>query len=866
MLKKQYDSKIVEKKIYKYWEDNNFFKANYNSTKIPYTVMMPPPNITGNLHMGHALDNTLQDILIRFKRMCGFEVLWLPGTDHAAIATEAKIVEQMKKENITKKELGRENFMKRAYAWKEKYGNNICDQIKKLGASCDWSRERFTMGEKCSKAVIKFFVHLYEKNLIYRGERIVNWCPYCLTSISDAEVDFSEHEGNLWHIKYFLKSSDEFITIATTRPETIFGDTAIAINPSDKRYKNLIGQKVIVPICNREVLIIGDEYVEKDFGTGMLKVTPAHSFDDFEIGQRHNLEVISIINEKGFLNEKCCHYSGIERNKARETIVKDLEKSGLITKIEKITHRVGTCYRCNTVIEPIISEQWFVKMQSFAKSASEIIKTKDIEFVPEKFSKVHLRWMENIKDWCISRQLWWGHRIPAWNCEDCKKLTVSCEVPINCKHCDSQNIKQDEDSLDTWFSSALWPFSTLGWPKKTKDLDFFYPTDTLVTGYDIIFFWVSRMIFSALELTGTKPFNKVLIHGLVRDEKGQKMSKSLGNGIDPIKVIAKYGADALRFALVTRLTLGNDTRISDQKLESSRNFINKIWNAARFLSMNTELKVSNEFPLNNSIHHSWIISRFNSAAKEIYTNIENFEFGLATQKIYSFFWDEFCDWYLEIIKIDFADIKKHEIAAKISVKIFSQILKIAHPFVPFVTEEIWQTFKNESKKALIISDYPVFDISLKNENAEIGMNKLMHIIKEIRKKRSEMSTPPGKKINIFIEINKDKDLILKNIEIIKFLAKINNIGFELKYENCEVILIDFAKIYIPTSELIDEEKLQKRFISELGNIRSQIDKNKALIQNSEFVTKAPKDVVKKVYETLENLEIKAEKLRSEIKH
>ena len=650
-LAKAYNPQEFEDRIYDFWLKGNYFHAEVDKDKKPYTIVMPPPNITGQLHMGHALDETLQDILIRYKRMQGYSALWLPGTDHASIATEAKIVEAMAKEGLTKEDLGREKFLERAWDWKKEYGGRICDQLKKLGSSCDWERERFTLDEGCSKAVKEVFVKLYEKGLIYRGERIINWCPHCCTSISDAEVEFSEQEGNFWHIRYPIKDSDEYVEIATTRPETLLGDTAVAVNPNDERYKNIVGKMLILPIVGREIPVVADDYVEMDFGTGCVKITPAHDPNDFEVGLRHNLPVINVMDDTAHMNENAGKYQGMDRYECRKAIVKDLEEGGFLVKIEPHVHNVGTCYRCKTTVEPKVSKQWFVKMKPLAEPAIECVKDGRTKFIPERFEKIYFHWMENIKDWCISRQLWWGHRIPAWYCADCGEVIVSREEPHTCPKCGSTKLSQDEDTLDTWFSSALWPFSTLGWPDKTPELEYFYPTNTLVTGYDIIFFWVARMIFSACEQMGCPPYDTVFIHGIVRDEKGIKMSKSLGNGIDPLKVIDQYGADALRFFLATGNSPGNDMRFSEKRVEASRNFANKLWNASRFVHMNIDdFNVENKLPEKLETEDKWILNEFNKVTKEINENLEKFELGVAVQKLYDFIWDCYCDWYIELAK------------------------------------------------------------------------------------------------------------------------------------------------------------------------------------------------------------------------
>ena len=690
-LAKQYDPKDVEDRIYKFWLDGKYFHAKCDPDKKPYTIVIPPPNITGQLHMGHALDNTLQDILIRYRRMQGYDALWLPGTDHASIATEAKIVEAMRKEGITKEDIGREGFLKRAWEWKEKFGGRIIEQLKKMGSSCDWDRERFTMDEGCSKAVKEVFVNLYNKGLIYRGERIVNWCPHCLTSISDAEVEYEDQAGHFWHLRYPFKDGSGYLELATTRPETMLGDTAVAVNPNDERYKDIVGKTLILPIVHREIPVIADDYVEMDFGTGCVKITPAHDPNDFEVGLRHNLEVIDTFTDDAHIKPEWGKYAGMDRMEARKAIVEDLEKEGAIVKIEDYSHNVGVCYRCHSSIEPKVSKQWFVKMEPLAKPAIDCVKNGEVKFVPERFDKTYYHWMENIKDWCISRQLWWGHRIPAWYCDECGEVVVSKETPTVCPKCGCNHLTQDPDTLDTWFSSALWPFSTLGWPDKTPELAHYFPTSTLVTGYDIIFFWVARMIFSSVENMHERPFDTVFIHGIIRDAQGRKMSKSLGNGIDPLIVIDEYGADALRFTLATGNSPGNDMRFSDEKVGASRNFANKLWNAARFILMNLgEDEKAPHIPDELALEDKWILSLFNKLTKEVTDNLDKFELGIAVQKLYDFIWDVFCDWYIEIskIRLNSGDEKAAQTARDMLVYIMSNTLKLLHPFMPFITEEI----------------------------------------------------------------------------------------------------------------------------------------------------------------------------------
>lgn len=861
-LDKVYSPNDVENRIYKFWNDNNYFHSKIDKNKKSYTIVMPPPNITGHLHMGHALDQTLQDILVRFKRMKGFCALWLPGTDHAALATEVKVTQALEAKGISKEEIGREEFLRHTWEWKEKYGNKIVEQVKKIGSSCDWQRERFTMDEGCSKAVREFFVRLYEKGLIYRGERIINWCPNCCTSLSDIEVNFEESDGFFWHIRYPFTDGSGFMHIATTRPETLLGDTALAVHPEDDRYKHLIGKTVKVPLVDREIPIIADEYVEMDFGTGVVKITPAHDPNDFEVGQRHKLPIICVMDEKGIMNENAGIYKGKERYEARKQIVKALEEQGLIVKIDKIKHNVGTCQRCAKTIEPRISTQWFVKMEPLAKPAIDCVKNKEVKFIPERFSKTYYNWMENIKDWCISRQIWWGHRIPAWYCKDCGEIIVSREDVNKCHKCGSDNIYQDEDTLDTWFSSALWPFSTLGWPENTEELKYFYPTDTLVTGYDIIFFWVARMIFSAEELTGIVPFKNVLIHGLVRDSQGRKMSKSLGNGIDPLEIIDKYGADALRFALATGNSPGNDMRFSDEKVSASRNFANKIWNAARFIHMNIDgQNIENKLPDKMDISDKWIVSRLNSVTKEVTENIEKFELGIAVQKLYDFIWDEFCDWYIEIAKVNMQNKEKALSTKMVLVWVLSESLKLLHPFMPFITEEIWQTLPHEGE-AIIISKYPEYSEDRNYNKSEIALNSIKDAIKAIRNRRSEMNVQPSKKTMLFIS-TKDKDVFENCKDIIKKLAYAKEIEITDNYnmENTVTIITSNAKIYIPLGELVDINEELTRLKKEFEETDNYLIQSKKKLENQNFISKAPEKVVNGVKDTVNNLEKKLKEIQ-----
>lgn len=869
-LPKVYDPKLVEDKIYKFWLDGKYFKSQVDKTKKPYSVVIPPPNITGKLHMGHALDETLQDILVRFKRMQGFNTVWVPGVDHAAIATEAKIVNALKEEGINKESLGREKFLERAYSWKEKYGGTIIEQIKKLGASCDWDRERFTMDEGCSKAVKEVFVRLYEKGLIYKGERIINWCPKCKTSISDAEVEFSEKQGYFWHIKYPLSDGSGSIEIATTRPETMLGDTAIAVNPNDIRYKNLIGKTAILPIANREIPIIADEYVDIDFGTGAVKITPAHDPNDFEVSLRHNLPVIKVMDEEAKMNENAEEFKGLDRYEAREKIVSELEKLDLLVKKEAITHNVGECYRCSDTIEPMISKQWFVKMDKLALPAIDWVKEGKTKFIPARFEKIYFNWLNNIKDWCISRQLWWGHRIPAYYCKDCGNMMVSRNDVNVCDKCGSENVVQDEDTLDTWFSSALWPFSVFGWPDKTEDLDYFYPTSTLVTGYDIIFFWVVRMMFSGIEHTGKAPFENVLIHGLVRDSQGRKMSKSLGNGIDPLQVIEEYGADALRFTLATGNSPGNDMRFSEEKVNSSRNFANKIFNAARFIHMKIAgHQVKNAIPSDLNEEDKWILSKLNSVTKEVITNTEKFELGVAAQKLYDFIWDDFCDWYIEFSKIRLAhnenDEKLSNVTRSMLVYVMAEILKLLHPFMPFITEEIWQTLPHEGE-ALIISKYPEFKESLCFETEKEKVELIMETIKAIRNRRSEMNVPPSKKAKIYIEtecVDDFNDLSL----FIEKLAYGEKVIIGERFENINdavTIILPKAKVYIPMDELIDKNEELQRLKKSLETAEKEFKLASSKLSNEGFMSKAPQNVVDNVKKTYETYKEKIESLKSAI--
>ena len=844
-LAKLYDPKDVEDRIYKTWLDGKYFHAEVDPKKNPYTIVIPPPNITGQLHMGHALDNTLQDILIRFRRMQGFDTLWLPGTDHASIATEAKIVEAMKAEGITKEDLGREGFLERAWEWKAQYGGRIIEQLKKLGSSCDWDRERFTLDEGCSKAVKEVFVNLYEKGLIYRGERIINWCTHCKTSISDAEVEYEEKDGNFWHFAYPFADGSGSIIVATTRPETIPGDTGIAVHPDDERYKDVIGKTVIMPVIGREIPIVADTYAKMDKGTGAVKITPAHDPNDFEVGIRCNLPVLDVMTDEGYMNEKAGKYAGMNLMECRKAIVQDLTDAGALVKIEPTKHEVGTCYRCHTAVEPKVSKQWFVKMEPLAKPAIKVVRDGEVKFIPERFDKIYYNWMENIRDWCISRQLWWGHRIPAWYCADCGEITVSKGEPTTCCKCGSKNIEQDPDTLDTWFSSALWPFSTLGWPEKTPELMHYYPTSTLVTGYDIIFFWVARMIFSACEQMGQVPFDTVFIHGIVRDELGRKMSKSLGNGIDPLLVIDKYGADALRFTLATGNSPGNDMRYSDKKVEASRNFANKIWNAARFILMNLdENEPAPHIPADLALEDKWILSQFNSLAKEVTDNLDKFELGIAVQKLYDFIWDIFCDWFIELAKIRLQKGGDEAKTAKaVLVYVMSETLKLLHPFMPFITEEIWQTLPHDGE-TIMKSAWPVFSDALVFTKEEEQMNMIMDAIRAIRNRRAEMNVPPSRKAHVYVATDK-KDIFEKAVVFMQKLASASDVtvGDAFNLEGSVSIVTAEAKIYIPMGDLVDFEAERKRLMKEKEAAEKKLAQINGKLNNPGFLAKAPQNVI-----------------------
>ena len=865
-LAKAYEPREVEDRIYDFWLQGGYFHAEVDPEKKPYTIVIPPPNITGQLHMGHALDETIQDILIRFKRMQGYSALWLPGTDHASIATEAKIVEAMKKEGLTKEDVGREGFLERAWDWKAKFGGRIVEQLKKLGSSCDWERERFTLDEGCSEAVKEVFVRLYEKGLIYRGERIINWCPHCKTSISDAEVEFDEHDGNFWHLRYPLTDGTGELRLATTRPETLLGDTAVAVHPDDERYKAYVGKTVTLPLVGREIPVVADEYVEMDFGTGVVKITPAHDPNDFEVGLRHNLPVINVMDEGAVINENGGKYQGMTREEARKAIVKDLDDGGYLVKVEPIKHNVGSCYRCGTVVEPRVSKQWFVKMEPLAKPAIDVVREGKIRLIPERMEKIYYNWMENIKDWCISRQLWWGHRIPAWYCEDCGETIVAKETPEKCPKCGGSHLHQDEDTLDTWFSSALWPFSTLGWPEKTPELSYFSPTDTLVTGYDIIFFWVARMIFSGLEHMGDIPFKTVFFHGLVRDAQGRKMSKSLGNGIDPIEVIEKYGADALRFTLVTGNSPGNDMRFTEEKLESSRNFANKIWNAARFIHMNIDgFDVKNELPESLTLEDQWIVSALNTVTKEVTENLEKYELGIAVQKLYDFIWDQFCDWYIELAKTRLMAKDETSVGARqVLVWTFTSILKLMHPFMPYITEEIWQTMPHEGE-ALMAADYPIYNEKYAYPQAEAEMHRIMETIRAIRNRRAEMNVPPSRRAKVYVA-SSFEETFRKGAQFVARLAYASEVevGEAFSIPGAVTIVTADAKVYIPMDELVDKEAELKRLNKELETAQKQLDQVNAKLNNPGFTGKAPANVVEGARQNAQKLEDKIKMIASSI--
>ena len=868
-LEKLYDPARVEDDIYAFWLNGGYFHTKADKSKKPYTIVMPPPNVTGQLHMGHAMDETWQDILIRYKRMQGYAALWVPGTDHASIATEAKVVAKMKEEGLTKEMLGRDGFLERAWAWKNQYGNRIVSQLKKLGCSCDWDRERFTMDEGCSKAVLKVFKYLYDKDLIYRGERIINWCPHCKTSISDAEVEYEDQEGSFWHLKYPIVGTDEFLVLATTRPETMLGDTAVAIHPDDERYKHLHDKKVLLPLLNKEIPIVTDTYVDMEFGTGVVKITPAHDPNDFEVGQRHNLPIVKVLDETAHMTADCGKYAGMDRYEARKAIVADLEAGGYLEKIEPHAHNVGTCYRCGTTIEPMVSKQWFVRMVPLAGPAIDAVRDGRIKFVPERFDKQYYHWMENTRDWCISRQLWWGHRIPAYYCDACGEVHVSDEPMTTCPKCGGA-LRQDEDTLDTWFSSALWPFSTLGWPDKTEDLDYFYPTNTLVTGYDIITFWVSRMIFSGLEYTGKVPFDTVLIHGLVRDAQGRKMSKSLGNGIDPLEIIAQYGADALRLTLVLGSTPGNDMRFSDEKIKASRNFANKLWNATRFVMMNLPEDFQAGLPAADKLDLSdkWILSTLNNLARTVTDNLDKFELGLAAQKVQDFIWEVYCDWYIEIAKVrlNSTDPEEADNARKVLVYVLTQALKLLHPFMPFITEEIYRALPGTSE-TIMTEQWPVFTEELNYAAEEADFEKLMDYIKAVRTIRAEMNVHPAKRSSMIIETSETEAFRRGGDYLAKF-AFATDVTLTEKYTGDTAgmvqVITHAARGFIPMMELIDREKELARLNKEKAGAEKEIGMFSRQLSNEGFVNKAPANVVEEIRQKLARAQEKLARVEESI--
>ena len=868
-LPKVYDPGTVEKRIYEMWQSHGCFKGVIDPDKKPFSIVMPPPNVTGQLHMGHALDSTLQDILTRYKRMQGYAALWLPGTDHAGIATQIKVEEELRvKEGLTRYDLGREKFLERVWEWKNKYGDRIVEQQKVLGASCDWDRSAFTMDSTRAKSVRETFCELYEKGLIYKGSRIINWCPKCRTALSDAEVEYKDMPGSFWHIRYPIEDSDEEFIIATTRPETMLGDSGVAVHPDDERYKHLVGKNAILPLVGRKLPIVADEYVELGFGTGAVKMTPCHDPNDYEVGLRHNLEQILCIDEDAKIINGG-KYNGMDRYEARKAIVADLEEQGYLVKVEPYNHNVGCCYRCGTVVEPLTSPQWFVKMKPLAEAAIEVVKDGRIKFVPERFTKTYMNWMENVHDWCISRQLWWGHRIPAWYCDDCGKITVAREDPCECGHCHSKNIHQEEDVLDTWFSSALWPFSTMGWPEKTPELDYWYPTSVMVTGYDIIFFWVARMIFSGMEQMKEEPFHTVFIHGLVRDSQGRKMSKSLGNGIDPLEMAEKYGADALRFNLITGNSPGNDMRFYVEKCEAMRNFCNKIWNASRFVMMNLTVE-DNHLPEKLETEDKWILSKLDRVIKEVCDNMDSFELGVAAGKIYDFIWDDYCDWYIELTKprLNGDDEAAKEGAQRVLLYVLVEILKLLHPFMPFITEEIWQALPHEGD-ALMMQSYPEYDESLNFPEDEANFGMVMDAIKAVRARRAEMNVPPSRKSHLIIVTDKAKAFADGE----KFICKLAYAsGIEVSAELPEStdgmvsVITDNARMFMPMAELVDLEKERARMEKELANARKQLDGQIEKLANENFVSRAPEKVVNVEREKKAKLEALIENLEESLKN
>ncbi len=874
-LEKTYNPKEIEPKLYEKWCENKYFHAEVDRSRKPFTTVMPPPNITGKLHMGHAFDNTLQDILIRYKRMQGYNALWIPGTDHAAIATEVKVTEQLKAEGIDKKELGREKFLERTWQWKDEYAGTIEGQLKKLGVSCDWDRERFTMDEGCSKAVEEVFIKLYEEGYIYKGSRIVNWCPVCKTALSDAEVDHEEQAGHFWHIKYPIVGTDRFLEIATTRPETMLGDTAIAVHPDDERYKDIVGKNVLLPLVNREIPIVADYYVDKEFGTGAVKITPAHDPNDFEVGKRHNLPEINIMNDDATINERGGKYAGMERYEARKAIVSDLEEQGFLVKVEDHSHNVGTHERCGTTVEPLVKQQWFVRMEELAKPAIEAISNGDLKLIPERMNKTYMNWLSNIRDWCVSRQIWWGHRIPAYYCQECGKVVVAREMPDVCPDCGCTHFVQDEDTLDTWFSSALWPFSTLGWPEKTEDLDYFYPTDVLVTGYDIIFFWVIRMVFSGYAYTGKAPFHTVLFHGLIRDSQGRKMSKSLGNGIDPLEIIDKYGADALRITLVTGNAPGNDMRFYDERVEANRNFANKVWNASRFILMNMEGKeitVPDEKDL--SAVDKWIISKMNTLTKDVTENMDKFELGIAVQKVYDFIWDEFCDWYIELAKYRIYHAEENPAAANCALytlkTVLGDALKLLHPFMPFVTEEIYSALVPE-EESLMMSTWPEYSEGRCYAEAENIVDHMKEIIRGVRNVRAEMNVAPSRKAKTYIVCENTE--LCQGFEEIKEssmpLMSANEIQIQFDKsgiaEDAVSVVVADAVVYLPMEELVDFEQELERLTKEEARLTKELARVNGMLNNEKFISKAPEAKINEERAKLEKYTQMMEQVQERLK-
>jgi len=867
-LSKVYEPKEVESRIYKMWESGGAFRGIRDEHKPPFTIVMPPPNVTGQLHMGHAMDCTLQDILIRYKRMKGYAALWVPGTDHAGIATQIKVEEALREEGLTRYDLGRDKFLERVWDWKHKYGNRIVEQQKKLGASCDWERARFTMDEGCSKAVREVFVSLYEKDLIYKGSRIINWCPHCTTALSDAEVEYQDKPGHLWHIRYPLSDGSGEVIVATTRPETMLGDSGVAVNPADDRYKDIVGKTCILPLVGREMPIVADDYVEMEFGTGCVKMTPAHDPNDFEVGLRHDLEVIRVLDDNGKVNELGGKYQGLDRYEARKVIVKDLEEQGYLVRVEDHQHNVGTCYRCHSDVEPLISAQWFVKMEPLAKDAIRVVEDGETKFVPERFTKTYTNWMENVHDWCISRQLWWGHQIPAWYCADCGHITVSREDATECEKCHSKNIWRDPDVLDTWFSSALWPFSTLGWPEKTPDLAYFYPTDVLVTGYDIIFFWVSRMIFSGCEHTEQTPFHTVLIHGLIRDDKGRKMSKSLGNGIDPLNMIDRYGCDALRFNLITGNSPGNDMRFYTERCEAMRNFANKIWNASRFVMMNLSID-SCELPEKLETEDKWILSKLNRVIAEVTENMDKFELGVAAQKVSDFIWDSYCDWYIELTKprLSGEDEESKIAAQKVLLYVLEEMLKLLHPFMPFITEEIWQALPHEGDMLMLCS-YPTYSAELSFPEDEADFEAVMNAIGAIRSRRAEMNVPPARKANIIV-VTEKTGVFESGIPYMMKLAYGSRVTVTTEVpadvEGMVSVVTGDAKMFMPMEELVDLAKERERIQRELLKAQKEFDGQMKKLNNEKFLANAPEKVVAQERERADRAKALIENLTESLK-